>query len=104
MAVTVGILATELRLAVDPDTPPAEPLASVLSRALKAAEAIVNERTRDDTPEAVRDLAVVAVASYLFDRPSAAPGLRFANAWANSGAEAMLSRWIDRRAVAIGAD
>lgn len=104
MAVTVGTLAVELRLSTDPDTPPAEPLASVLSRALKAAQAIVNERVGDDTPEAVKDLAVIAVASYLFDRPSAAPGLRFSNAWANSGAEAMLSPWIDRRAVAIGAD
>ena len=65
---------------------------------------MVDERVRDDAPEAIKDMAVVAVASYLFDRPSAAPGLRFSNAWANSGAEAMLSPWIDRRAVAIGAD
>lgn len=104
MAVDLGTLAVELRLSTDPDTPPAEPLATVLSRALRAAQAVVDERVRDDAPEAIKDMAVVAVASYLFDKPSAAPGLRFSNAWANSGAEAMLSPWIDRRAVAIGAD
>ena len=104
MAVDLGKLAVELRISTDPDTPPDEPLASVLSRALRAAQAVVDERVRDDAPEAIKDMAVVAVASYLFDRPSAAPGLRFSNAWANSGAEAMLSPWIDRRAVAIGAD
>ena len=104
MAVDLGQLAVELRISTDPASPPAEPLASVLSRALRAAQAVVDERVRDDAPEAIKDMAVVAVASYLFDRPSAAPGLRFSNAWANSGAEAMLSPWIDRRAVAIGAD
>ncbi len=104
MAVTVAQLAVELRIATDPDTPPDEPLASVLSRALRAAKAVVHERVNPATPEALRDIGVIAVASYLFDRPSAAPGARFANAWENSGAGAMLSRWMTRRAVAIGGE
>ena len=102
MAVDIATLAVELRLATDPASPPPEPLSGTLSRTLRAAQAIVSERIRDDAPEAIRDLAVIAVASYVFDRPSAAQGERFANPWRNSGAEAMLSRWISRRAVAIG--
>ena len=102
MAVTVAVLATELRVWTDPNSPPPEPLAGVLARTLRASQAIVSERIRDDAPEAIRDLAVIAVASYVHDRPSAPQGERFANPWRNSGAEQMLSRWIDRRAVAIG--
>ena len=102
MAVTVAVLATELRVWTDPARPPPEPLSGTLSRTLRAAQAIVSERIRDDAPEAIRDLAVIAVASYVFDRPSAPQGERFANPWRNSGAEQMLSRWIDRRAVAVG--
>ena len=102
MAVTVAVLATELRLATDASAPPPEPLNGTLARTLRASQAIVSERIRGDAPEAIKDLAVIAVASYVFDRPSAAQGERFANAWRNSGAEAMLSRWISRRAVAIG--
>ena len=102
VAVDIATLAVELRLATDPASPPPEPLSGTLSRTLRAAQAIVSERIRDDAPEAIRDLAVIAVASYVHDRPSAPQGERFANPWRNSGAEQMLSRWIDRRAVAIG--
>ena len=73
MAVDLGQLAVELRLSTDPDTPPDEPLASVLSRALRAAQAVVDERVRDDAPEAIKDMAVVAVASYLFDKSECGP-------------------------------
>ena len=102
MAVDLGTLAVELRLTADASAPPPEPLNGVLSRTLRASQAIVSERIRDDAPEAIKDLAVIAVASYVHDRPSAPQGERFANPWRNSGAEQMLSRWIDRRAVAIG--
>ena len=102
MAVSVAILATELRLHADPDSPPPEPMAGTLARTLRASQAIVDERVRDDTPTAIRDLAVIAVASYVFDRPSAASGTRFSNAWGNSGAEAMLSKWIDHQIGVIG--
>ena len=95
-------MATELRLATDASAPPPEPLNGVLLRTLRASQAIVSERIRDDAPEAIKDLAVIAVASYVHDRPSAPQGERFANPWRNSGAEQMLSRWIDRRAVAVG--
>ena len=104
MAVGVGQLAVELRLATNASAVPPEPLFGTLTIVLRAAEAIVNERVRKGAPEALMNAACIAVASYLFDRPSAPQGERFANAWRNSGAEQMLSRWIDRRAVAIGGD
>ena len=102
MVISVGQLAVELRLATDPASPPPEPLSGVLSRTLATATQLVGERVRTDTPQVLRDAATVAVASYVFDRPSASGGTRFSNAWANSGAEQMLSRWIDRRAAVIG--
>ena len=97
MAVDIATLAVELRLATDPASPPPEPLSGTLSRTLRAAQAIVNpSASADDAPEAIRDLAVIAVASYVFDRPTAPQGERFANPWRNSGAEANAkSRWID---------
>ena len=81
MAVSVGQFAVELRLATDANTPPPEPLAGVLLRTLNAASAMVEERVIDGAPGALVDSAVVAVASYLYDRPSAPAGTRFSNAW-----------------------
>ena len=104
VAVDLGTLAVELRLATDPDNPPSEPLASVLSRALRAAKVMVNERVHPATPQDLRDIGIVAVASYVFDRPTAPQGERFANVWRNSGAEMMLSRWVSRRALPIGGE
>ena len=104
MAVDLATLAIELRLHTDPATPPAEPLAGVLGRALEAAKGIVGERAGQNAPEAVTDQATIAVASYLYDRPTAPQGERFANAWRNSGAASMLAPWAKVRAVPIGGE
>ena len=77
-------------------------MAGTLARTLRASQAIVDERVRSDTPTAIKDLATISVASYLYDRPTASGGGRFSNAWGNSGAEAMLSRWIDHKIAVIG--
>ena len=104
MAVTVTTLAIDLRLHTDPDNPPTEPLAGTLERALEAAKAIIKERCGPGAPTRLKDAAITAVASYLYDKPTAPQGERFSNAWRNSGAAAMLAPWIPLRAVAIGGD
>ena len=40
--------------------------------------------------------------AYLYDAPTAAAGDRYAAAWRNSGAEALVSRWVVRRAGSDG--
>ena len=42
------------------------------------------------------------MATYLYDSPTAASGDRYAAAWRNSGAEALVSRWVVRRAGSEG--
>lgn len=101
MAVTVADVALDLRLIADRDeaVPPGQ--VSIIERHLAAAQAVIDTRTHE-APEALRDQAAVAMAAYLYDRPSAAGGARFAVAWTNSGAEALLIRHVRRTARAIG--
>ena len=63
---------------------------------LDAATATVEKRA-PGAPLAVRDLAVIRLAAYQHDQPSAARGQHFANAFVNSGAGSTLGAWIDRR-------
>ena len=65
-----------------------------LARALVAKSA-------PEAPGDVQTEAIVAVVSYLYDRPSASSGSRFANVWKNSGAAAMLRAWTVRRALGV---
>ena len=101
MAITVGDLAVDLRIAtaVDAALPAAQ--TAILSRLLATAQTLVTERA-GGAPESLRDQAVLAVASYMYDRPSAGAGNRYANAWASSGASELLSRYVARRARVIG--
>ena len=102
MAVTVADLGVDLRLiATTADALPAGQSA-ILARHLAAAEAIITERTQAGVPDALRDAAVVAVAAYGYDRPTAAGGMRFANAWRNSGAAELLSAYINRPIGVVG--
>lgn len=48
-------------------------------------------------PDAMKDESTVLVTSYLYDRPNFA-GYGMANAFINSGAAALLSRWHEERA------
>lgn len=102
MALSVGDLAVHMRLVTDPNAvlPAAQQL--VLQGLLDAAACTVAERVSDAAPVALTDAATVAVAGYLHDRPSASQGDRHANAFRNSGAEAMLARHIPKRILTVG--
>lgn len=102
MAVTVGDLALDLRLITDATTPLALGQGAILTRLLAAAETIVNERT-SGAPDATREAAILAIAGYLYDKPSAGSGTRYASAWRNSGASDLLASYVRRQAVVIGA-
>lgn len=91
MALTVAQLSTYLGLG----TPDAEQTVE-LQRVLDAGSAIVEEEA-PAAPTAVKDLAIQRWAAYQQDQPFAARGQAFANGLVNSGAGAVLSRWIVRR-------
>ena len=101
MAVTLADLALDLRIIATPTDTLDAGQSAVLQRALAAAEALVAERA-PTAPTALMDSATLAVAGYLYDRPSAHPGARFASAWVNSGAASMLASHVSRRARALG--
>ncbi len=63
---------------------------------LDAANATVLEEA-PAAPTAIRDLAIQRFAAYQHDQPFAARGQSFANAFVNSGAASVLSRWRVRR-------
>ena len=97
MAVTVRQLAAALRLITDLTADPPEPQLAILTRLLGVGDAFVS-REAPDAPEAVQDEAVIRFASYLYDQPSAGRGDSYGNAWRNSGAASLVTRWIERRA------
>lgn len=101
MAVSVNTLATDLRLVAGSTVPTA--IQETLARSLVAAMAIVEKRA-PDAPEAVSDAAITAIVGYVYDRPFAGAGERYANAYRNSGAAAMLAPWQSLRAAPIGGD
>ena len=67
-----------------------------LQRLLDAASAII-ETDAPAAPVAIKDLAIQRFAAYQHDQPFAARGQTFANAFVNSGAGAVLARWVVRR-------
>ena len=91
MAVTVEELAVALRLSAD-GTGLAAAQTAILGRLLGVAEAHVMLMI-PTAPHAVQDEAIVRMSSYLYDSPPGAQGTGYANAWANSGAGALASRW-----------
>ena len=78
-------------------TDPSEPVAGILTRLQGVADAFI-ELHADSAPEAVKDEAAIRFSAYLYDAPTAAQGERFSNAWHNSGAAALVSAWVVRRA------
>lgn len=59
-----------------------------------------NSTVEDEAPGApgsIKDLAIQRFAAYQHDQPFAARGQHFANAFVNSGAGSVLSRWRIRR-------
>ena len=67
-----------------------------------AAQAYIDSLAFVRLPEGVRNEAYQRFVGYLYDAPEAAPGSGFANAWRNSGADALTSRWRKRGAGVIG--
>ena len=100
MAIDLTQLAAALRLG-DGVTAPTEPVAGLLSRLLLVSQDFV-ARAAPDAPEAIADEAAIRMTAYLYDAPTAASGDRYAAAWRNSGAEALVSRWVVRRAGSEG--
>ena len=96
MAVDLIQLAAALRLG-DGETAPTEPVAGIISRLLGVSQAFV-QIAAPEAPEAIADQATIMMAATLYDSPTAAAGDRYAAAWRNSGAEALVSRWVVRRA------
>ena len=100
MAVDLIQLAAHLRLG-DGENAPTEPVAGLLSRLLGVSQAFV-QIAAPDAPEAIADEATIRMTATLYDAPTAAAGDRYAAAWRNSGAEALVSRWVVRRAGSEG--
>ena len=101
MAVTLKDLAVDLRIITNPADTVEPGQIVILTRLLAVAETLVAERA-GDAPEALKDSAIISIASYMYDKPSAGAAGRYANAWTNSGAAAILANYIRRRAKAIG--
>ena len=97
MAVTVNQLALALRLTADSTTDPDAAITEVLTRQLGVADAYV-EVFAPTAPEAIKDEATIRFAGYLYDSPSSPAGNRYTAIFQNSGASALLSPWILRRA------
>ena len=94
MSVEIGDLAAALR--ITDGTMPEEPIKGILRRLKTVAEAHANIEA-PEAPDKVRDEACIRMAAYLYDQPSTGSGLGYANAWRNSGAAALVSRWVRRR-------
>ena len=102
MAVTLTELAAALRLG-DGIHAPAEPVHVILTRLMAVGAALVDEAA-PAAPTAIRDEAIVLLAGYLYDQPSAPSGDRYSAAWRNSGAESLTTHFVERRAVGAAAE
>ena len=91
MALTIKNLADYLGLESTDNDQNAE-----LQRLLDAANATIEDEA-PTAPTAIKDLAVQRFAAYQHDQPFASRGHSFANAFVNSGAGSVLSRWRIRR-------
>ena len=102
MAVDVTGLAAAMRLG-DGVTAPEEPINGILTRLLGVSDAFIN-LIGPGAPSVVKDEIRVRFASYLYDMPSAPQRDRYSNAWLNSGAAGLLSRWVVRRVAGNGVE
>ena len=90
MVVSVEELGVELRIVGD-GADLSESQTAVLARLRRVGDEHV-ALLIPNAPEVIRDECVIRMASYLYDQPL---GRRdaYANAWVNSGAGALASRW-----------
>ena len=90
MAISVARLAAYLGIVADADQ------TAELQLVLDAANSTIEDEA-PDAPTSIKDLAIQRFAAYQHDQPFAARGQSFANAFVNSGAGSVLSRWRIRR-------
>lgn len=102
MAVTPIVTVAELASAVRVDANDSD-FSSILTR-LAGVGSELAELYAPDAPPSIRQEAVIRVSAYLFDQPESPPGTRYAAAWRNSGAAALVAPWVGRRAVAVTDD
>ena len=97
MAVTVAVLTRSLRAGDSPDE------VAEITRILGAAKAMVRKYAGAgaSVPTAICDEAVIRLASYLYDQPTASRGMAFSNAGRNSGAWSIVAPYRVQRAGAI---
>ena len=101
MAVTIDVLAlaADLKLG-DGETALEEPVAGTLTRLLATATALVLQYA-PSAVDSVHDTSAALVCAYLYDKPTAGPGNRFADAVGNSGAAALLGPYRSRTVTVI---
>ena len=99
MAVTVNELAVHIRAAADATDVPAE-IATVLAP-MKAWGDLAIQRAAPNAPDAYKDMALIQVVGYTFDRPASPRGDMHANALRNSGASSILKPFLNRRATIL---
>ena len=97
MALTVTQLAAALRLSDGTAAPP-EPVNTLLTRLLGVGTAFV-DLLADGAPLPIQEEALIRFCGYLYDSPTAARRDGYSNAWRNSGAGALVARWVVRRIV-----
>ena len=73
-----------------------------VTRLLASATALV-ERHAPEAPAAMQNEAVIRVAGYWYDQPTAHRGDGFSNAIRSSGAGSLLLPWVEHRAGAVSA-
>ena len=96
MALSRRQLAEALRL-TDGTADPSGPVNDILGR-LEGVSAAFIELLCPNAPDAIKDEIEVRFVGYLYDMPTAGRGDFYGNAWRNSGAGGLASRWIVRRA------
>ena len=98
-SITVADLSRALRAGDDAESQ------AEIGRLLGVAEALIKRHLRGaDCPVEIRGEAVIRVASYLFDQPTAGRTVSFANAMRNSGAAALIAPFRVHRAGSVEAD
>ena len=103
MAVTIKQLAVSLRILAELTEDLPDGLNRELGRVLAFSKQMVLDRA-PTAPTAYADEAVVRIAGYLFDQPTAPGGSQWANAYRNSGAASVLGDFTARRALPIGGE
>ena len=105
MALTIPQLAFSLRIVPTSTSAVDTSVAAELTRLQGMAKIFIGDYVGTAAPEAVTDEAERVFVAYMYDGPDFNPGgagIVYVNAFRNSGAQALLSRWRVHRAGLIG--